>query len=145
MAIVHYPGEIKNFKMKAAVGLDREGLILKADNTTPTDPRVTVVASSGDVIFGIGVKDTDDQEGTNATGGMVGVVQEGEVNVAVEAATYQNGQALYLATTDGHAVNSTSFDATLVGVCQEYKVVSSDDVTNKVNWVRCKLTFTAGA
>lgn len=144
MAIVHYPGEVKDFKMKAAEGLDREGLVLKIDNTDATDPRVSKVASSGDVIFGVGFADTYNQEGTLATGGQVGVVQEGEVNVAVEAATYKVGDAIYLATTDGHGVNSTSFDNTLIGICQEYKVVSSANVTNRVNQVRVKLTFTVG-
>jgi len=144
MAIVHYPGEVKNFKMKAAEGLDREGLIVKVDNSTPTDPRMTKVASSGDVIFGIGFADTYGQDGVLDTGGQCSVVQEGEVNVAVEAATYQVGDAIYLATTDGTGVNSTAFDNTLVGICQEYKVVSGAMVTAKTNQVRVKLSFTAG-
>ena len=147
MGIVHYPGEIKNFKMKAAEGLDREGLILKVDNSTASDPRMTKVASSGDGIFGIGAKDTDDQEGTNATGGMVGVLQEGEVKVAVEADTYRVGYVISLATTNGmgeYYVKNTSFSNTVVGICQEYRVVSSDDVTNKVNQIRVKLQCDTG-
>lgn len=144
MAMVHYPGEIRNFKMKAAEGLDREGLVLKVDNTSPSDPRMTKVASSGDKIFGVGFADTYDQTGTLATGGQCSVIEEGECNVAVEAATYKVGDAIYLATTDGHGVNSNAFDSTLVGVCQEYKVVSSTMVTAKTNQVRTRLTFVAG-
>lgn len=141
MAYAYKPGEVRNFKMKAAEGLDREGLVLKVNNDTPSDPRVCKITTSGDVVFGIGFNDTNDQEGNNDTGGQCSVIQDGEPMVAVEAATYKVGDAIYIATTDGFGVNTTTFDSTKIGVCQEYKVVTSAMVTAKTNQVRVRLTF----
>lgn len=140
MTFSHLPGEVKNFKMKAAEGLDREGLILKVDNTTASDPRMTKITASGDTIFGIGFNDTRDQEGTVATGGQCSVIQDGEAMVAVIAATYRVGDAIYLSdATDGTGDNTSA--SSKVGVCQEYKVVSSAMVTARTNQVRVRLTF----
>jgi len=141
MTIVYFPGEVKKFKMLAAEGLDREGLVLKVNNDTASDPRMTKCTTSGDAIFGVGYVSTADQEGTVAEGGQCSVVQDGVVNVAVEAATYQVGDAIYTATTDGHGARTAGFDSVKIGVCQEYKVVSSAMVTAKTNQVRTRLTF----
>lgn len=147
MTIALYPGEVKNFKMKAAEGLDREGLIVKVDNSTPSDPRMTKVASSGDAPFGIGFSDTVGQDAVLDTGGQCDIITEGVVMVAVEAATYRVGHIISLGTTDGMGEvyeKNASFSNTIVGVCEEYKVVSSDNVTDKVNQVKVRLQMDTG-
>ena len=145
MAFSRHPGEVKNFKMKAAEGLTYEGLILAINNDTASDPRVTKVTASGDTVFGIGYNDTYDQEDTENTAGQVSLIQDGEAMVAVIAATYQVGQKIYvshdttLTTYPGFGDNASK--GTIVGECQEYKVVSSANVTAKTNQIRTRLTF----
>jgi hypothetical protein len=140
MTLSHYPGDVKDFKMLTAEGLDREGLILKVNNDTPSDPRMTKITASGDTIFGVGFTDTKGQDGVVDTGGQCSVVQEGEAMVAVKAATYSVGNAIYLSDdTDGTGDNTSA--GSKVGVCQEYKVVTSAMVTAGTNQVRTRLTF----
>lgn len=142
MAIVHFPGEVKDFKLTAAgAGLDREGLVLLVDNTTATDPRVARTTATGSVPFGIANSDTYGQDGTITSGGMIGVIQDGEANVSVIAGTYVVGDPICVSAEDGYGEAATATGSQLIGICQEYKVVATGDLTNKLDHVRTRLTL----
>lgn len=142
MSIVHYPGEIKSMvHSSSAAGLEREGLVVKVEDTTVAAPKLAKITASGDVPFGIAVKDSYDQANTLQSGSSVYIdyVQEGEVNVAVEAGTYHPGEVLYVAdTSDGYA-RATPSGGSCVGIVTEYKVVATGNYTGRTDFVRTKL------
>lgn len=141
MTFSRLPGEIKSFRMLSGEGLDREGLILKVNNDTATDPRMAKITASGDAIFGIGYADSYDQTNTLETGERVSVIHDGEALVAVESGTYNLGDTIYLADSNDGMGRKTSV-GTKVGSGQEYKVVATGEVdTTKVNQLKVRLTF----
>ena len=145
--IDYFTGEVKSFKTSSAAGgsLDRLGLVLKVDNTTASDPRVTIITGSGDTPMGVNSEVTYNQDETILRSGVgVGIMTEGTVMVSVEAGTYRVGDMIYLAdTSDGYG-RATPSGGIPVGVCEEYKVIATGDYTDKTDQVATRLTLNPG-
>ena len=145
--IVYYPGEVKTYKTKAAAAgcFDRPGIVVKKDTTTASDVRVTKIAASGDVPFGVCVQDTYNQDESIIQSGVaVGVVSEGVVMVAVEAGTYRIGDRISCAdTTDGYG--RADVTGVVIGISEEYKVIATGDYTDRTDQLAVRLMLGEGS
>ena len=143
--IKYYPGEVKSYKTTAAAtgAFDRLGLVVKVDNDTVTDPRVETIEASGDTVMGIATETTYNQDETILRSGVgVGVVTEGVVMVAVEAATYRVGDIIVAAdTSDGYGRSTPSGGISIIGTCEEYKVIATGDYTDKTDQIAVRLNI----
>lgn len=141
--LVYYPGEVKTFQTYAAAAgcFDRPGIVVKVENSTATAPRVTKVAASGDIPFGICVQDTYNQDKTVLhSGNGVGIVTDGTAMVAVEAGTFLLGAIVTVAdTTDGYGRQAHYTSGCMIGVCEEYKVIATGDYSDGTDQVAVRL------
>ena len=123
-----------NGNMKAAKTCAQSGLLLKADGTNT----LSVCAAVGDTPLGVSVEHSHkDKDGALVAAGRVSFMPSGgAMYIRAEAATYVQGQTLYLGATDGTVHNADAGSATVVGVyVGAGEVISSADVTAGENKV----------
>jgi hypothetical protein len=117
-----------NGNMKAATTAALSGLLLKVDGTNT----LNVCAAVGDTPIGVTIDSSQkDSAGVLLAAGRVSFMPSGGVlYIRAEAATYVQGQTLYLGATDGFVHNVDAGSATVAGIyVGQGEVISAGDVT----------------